>query len=74
MADHHDHHAHDHHGQPRATGGRRTTADYVRDFFSNWSSFEGSTGEKFRLALRNRARGLRPPFRACCGHPGEPGC
>jgi hypothetical protein len=73
VADEHDHHDHDH--RPHGKGGsRRTTADYVRDFFSNWSSFEGSTAEKLKLALRNRAQGLRPPFRACCGHPGEPGC
>ena len=36
--------------------------------------YEGSLANKLRLTLKNRARAYRPPFRGCCGHPGEPGC
>lgn len=60
---------HEHHHQRGSSGGPSP-----RNFFSNWSQFEGSLAEKVRLTLRNRARAYAPPFRGCCGHPGEPGC
>ena len=62
----HDHH--DHHDHSRGVG------DYVRDFFSNWGAYHGPFATKVALTLRNRARAYTPPFRGCCGHPGEPGC
>ena len=61
---------HHHHGRGRG----RPVGDHVRDFFTNWSSSQGSLAEKLALTLRNRARAYGPPFRGCCGHPGEPGC
>jgi hypothetical protein len=61
---------HHHHGR----GGRRSSRDYVDDFFRNWSTYEGSLAEKLRLTLVNRARAARPPFRGCCGNRGQPGC
>jgi hypothetical protein len=61
---------HHHHGK----GGRRTTGDYVRDFFANWDAYEGPLGRKLWITARNRARAYGPPFKGCCGHPGEPGC
>jgi len=61
-------HDHDHHGRPRTAG------DYVRGFFNNWSAYEGPFAKKVELTLRNRLRAHTPPFRNCCGHPGEPGC
>ena len=62
---------HHHHGP----GGKRTIADYTRDFFRNWNDYEGSLAEKVRLTVRNLARAyLVPPVKGCCGHPGEPGC
>jgi hypothetical protein len=64
-----DHGHHDH-----GPGGRRTTSDYIRDFFTNWEEYEGPLADKLRLTLKNRARAYRPPFRGCCGHSGEPGC
>jgi len=68
MPDERDHH---HHGR----GGRRTTADYARDFVNNWNQYEGSLAEKIRLTIRNRTKAyLIPPIKGCCGHPGEPGC
>ena len=61
----------DHHG----TGGKRTTADYARDFFKNWNDYQGPFAEKVRLTVRNRFKAyLVPPIKGCCGHPGEPGC
>lgn len=66
-----DEHGHPHHGPH----GKRTTADYVQDFFRNWRDYDGSLAEKVRLTLRNRTKAyLMPPIRGCCGHPGEPGC
>jgi hypothetical protein len=52
---------------------RRSLGRYARDFFTNWSEYEGPVGKKMRLAVRNRfvATAL---LRGCCGHPGEPGC
>lgn len=52
---------------------RRAFSGYVRDFFTNWSEYEGPVLEKIRLGMRNRfvATAL---LRGCCGHPGEPGC
>ena len=62
---------HHHHGP----GGKRTLADYTRDFLRNWDDYEGSLAEKVRLTVRNRAKAyLVPPIKGCCGHPGEPGC
>ena len=61
---------HHHHGR----GGRRTTREYVDDFFRNWSTYEGSLAEKLRLTLVNRARAARPLSRGCCGNRGQPGC
>jgi hypothetical protein len=61
---------HHHHG----AGGRRTIGDYARDFFTNWESYEGPLAEKITLTLKNRAKAYAPPFKGCCGHPGEPGC
>src|ERR687887_412013 len=64
-------HGHAHHGRR----GNRTLSDYARDFFRNWSDYEGSLTEMARLTLRNRAKAyLLPPIRGCCGHPGQPGC
>ena len=64
-------HGHEHHG----THGRRTLADYTRDFFANWEGYDGPLAEKIRLAIRNRTRAyFIPPIKGCCGHPGEPGC
>jgi hypothetical protein len=64
-------HEHHHHGK----GGKRTTADYARDFFKNWSDYDGSLAEKVRLTLRNRTKAyLIPPVKGCCGNRGEPGC
>jgi len=61
----------DHHDdQP----GRRTVGHYVRDFFTNWSSYQGPLGRKLWLTAKNRSRAIASPFRGCCGHPGEPGC
>jgi hypothetical protein len=60
-----------HHHGPE---GGRTTSDYVRDFFANWSGYQGSIARKVALTLKNRTRAYGPPFRGCCGHPGEPGC
>jgi hypothetical protein len=66
-----DHEGHHHHGPGR----KRTTADYARDFWNNWSTYEGSLAEKVRLMVRNRTRAyLIPPIKGCCGHRGEPGC
>jgi hypothetical protein len=52
---------------------RRGLGRYARDFFANWSEYEGPSGRKMRLAVRNRfvATVL---LRGCCGHRGEPGC
>jgi len=52
----------------------RHALDYVRGFFSNWSTAEGSIAQKVARTFRNRARAWAPPFPNCCGHPGEPGC
>jgi hypothetical protein len=62
-----DGHEHEDHDHPR-------TRDYVRGFFSNWSESQGSFASKLSLTLKNRFRAYAPPFRGCCGHPGEPGC
>jgi hypothetical protein len=68
VPDSEDHH---HHGK----GGKRTLADYSRDFFQNWNDFDGTLAEKVRLTIRNRTKAyLVPPIKGCCGHPGEPGC
>jgi hypothetical protein len=67
MGEHQGHH-HDKKGE------RRTLLHYTRDFFSNWSAYDGPLTEKVRLTVRNRMKAYAPPFRGCCGHPGEPGC
>ena len=62
---------HHHHGP----GGKRTSADYARDFLRNWNDHEGSLAEKVRLTILNRTRAyLIPPIKGCCGRGGEPGC
>jgi hypothetical protein len=64
-------HGHQHHGPH----GGRSIGDYARDFFQNWSSYDGPLADKVRLTLRNRAKAyLVPPIKGCCGHRGEPGC
>jgi hypothetical protein len=53
--------------------GRRGSRGSLRAVVSNWREYEAPLGTKLRLAARNywlRAR----RGRACCGHPGEPGC
>lgn len=42
-----------------------------RDFFTNWSDYDGPLGAKVRMFCANRARALT---RGCCGNPGQPGC
>lgn len=59
---------HDHHGD------RRTFRHYARDFIANWEESEASLGRRLWLTVRNRSRAFAPPFRGCCGRPGEPGC
>jgi hypothetical protein len=54
--------------------GRRTLGHYAADFLRNWHEHDSTLAEKVRLTIRNRVRAFAPPFRACCGHPGEPGC
>lgn len=46
---------------------------YVREFFTNWSTYDGPFLTKMRLFGRNRFRAL-VLLKGCCGHPGEPGC
>ncbi len=40
---------------------------------ANWREYEGSFGEKLRLALRNNWIKIRTRS-DCCGNLGEPGC
>jgi hypothetical protein len=47
------------------------TRDRVRDFFTNWSTYDAPVTTKLRLNVRNRIRALRT---GCCGNHGEPGC
>jgi len=76
------HHSDEHSGEPGHDHGpehgpepeQETVGDYVRGFFSNWSESDASLGRKVWLTLKNRSRAYAPPFRGCCGHPGEPGC
>ncbi len=69
---HGDHeHGHEHSGSSRR---KRGTADYVRDYLSNWKDYEGSLGKKVALTIRNRTKAYSPPFEGCCGNRGEPGC
>jgi hypothetical protein len=59
---------HQHHGE------RRTLGHYARDFFTNWSTYEGPLGRKLWVTIRNRGKAIAPPFKGCCGRHGEPGC
>jgi hypothetical protein len=52
----------------------RSVRQYVRDFFTNWSGSDAPLTTKVARTFKNRARASVPPFRWCCGHPGEPGC
>jgi hypothetical protein len=45
--------------------------DRVRDFFTNWSTYDAPVTTKLRLTAKNRVKALR---RGCCGNHGEPGC
>ena len=65
MSDEEPHH---HHGE------RRSVKHYVDDFFSNWNESEAPLGKKLWLTVKNRTKAYTPPFKGCCGHPGEPGC
>lgn len=56
---------------PGGDQGHRGPTDYARDFFTNWTTYEGPLGRKLWLTVRNRARAL--PV-GCCGNHGEPGC
>ena len=47
--------------------------DYVRQFFTNWSDYDGTVSKKVWLTLKNRARAIAT-LKGCCGHHGEPGC
>jgi hypothetical protein len=46
---------------------------HVRWFFTNWREYDGPTSRKLWLTLKNRTRGI-VSLKACCGHPGDPGC
>jgi hypothetical protein len=61
-------------GDHEHQGERRTVRHYVDDFFRNLGGYEGPLGRKVWLTVKNRSRAFAPPFRGCCGHPGEPGC
>jgi hypothetical protein len=47
--------------------------ELIRQFFTNWSSYQGTIGKKILLTLRNRSRAFLT-LKGCCGHHGEPGC
>jgi hypothetical protein len=47
--------------------------DYVRQFFTNWSEYDGPISRKAWLTVKNRARATFT-LKGCCGHHGEPGC
>ena len=47
--------------------------DYARQFFTNWSEYDGPFTEKLALTFRNRWRSV-VTLKGCCGHHGEPGC
>ena len=44
-----------------------------REVITNWREYDGSTGEKMRLYVRNTWKKIRT-FSSCCGNHGEPGC
>ena len=45
----------------------------IRDFFTNFDTYDASLATKVRLALRNMA--LKARRRSdCCGNHGQPGC
>ena len=61
MSDEHEHHEH------------RRRRGSPREFFTNWSEYQGPFGKKIALTLRNRWLTIAT-LKGCCGHPGEPGC
>jgi hypothetical protein len=46
---------------------------HIRQFFTNWHTYDAPLTVKLALGVRNR---LRATFsrEQCCGHPGQPGC
>lgn len=45
--------------------------EHGRSFFTNWSDYDASFGEKAKLFAKNRAKAMRT---GCCGNHGQPGC
>jgi hypothetical protein len=65
---------HGHRRDHSASGRGRSIRRYVGDFVSNWSTSDAPFATRLSMTIRNRARAFSPPFRGCCGHPGDPGC
>jgi hypothetical protein len=45
--------------------------EHIRNFFTNWSTYDAPVTTKLRLTARNRVRAL---LTGCCGNHGQPGC
>jgi hypothetical protein len=51
-----------------------TLAEYSRNVFTNWSTYDAPFRTKAKLFARNVWSRARTPGHRCCGHHGEPGC
>ena len=56
-----------------AHGGQRRRRGSIRQFITNWRTYDASTLEKLRLYARNNWIKIRTRS-SCCGNHGEPGC
>jgi hypothetical protein len=46
---------------------------HVRNFFTNWSTYDASLPTKVGLTVKNRGKALFSRSQ-CCGNHGQPGC
>jgi hypothetical protein len=46
---------------------------HVRNFFTNWSSYDAPIPTKVALTVKNRAKATFSRGQ-CCGNHGQPGC
>jgi hypothetical protein len=56
---------------------KRSARAYVRDFFSNWRTYDAGLATKLRLTVKNRSLAAGHFLTGkgwCCGNHGEPGC
>ena len=50
---------------------------YAQEFLANWREYDGPTGKKVLLTVKNRSRAFKrlvTEGNSCCGNHGEPGC